>query len=197
MVADKENLAFLLQQLRQGNEHAFTSIYDFYSHQLYRNILRLVKEEDIAQELLQDLFLKIWENRHNIKLDTSFKSYLYKIAENLVYGHFRKMAKDKRLIERMVLSSTAFDTFAEETIINKENHELLQLAIESLAPQKKLIYTLCKLEGKSYEEVSHELGIATSTIRNQIVKANKDVKLFFSKQDLAIMIFTIQILKHL
>ncbi|RKR84631.1 RNA polymerase sigma factor (sigma-70 family) [Mucilaginibacter gracilis] len=108
MVADNEKLNLLIQQLQKGSEFAFTSIYDFYSHQLYRNLLRLVKDEEIAQELLQDLFLKIWENRHNIKLDTSFKSYLYKIAENLVYGHFRKMAKDKRLIESLVLSSTAF-----------------------------------------------------------------------------------------
>ncbi|MBD1364652.1 sigma-70 family RNA polymerase sigma factor, partial [Mucilaginibacter sp. ZT4R22] len=118
-MASENEHQLLINQLRQDNQLAFTQLYDLYSHRLYRNILRMVKDDHIAQELLQDLFLKIWEKRHSINAESSFKSYLYKIAENLVYGHFRGMAKDKRLIERLILSSTAFDTYAEEAIITK------------------------------------------------------------------------------
>ncbi|MEB0261815.1 sigma-70 family RNA polymerase sigma factor [Mucilaginibacter sp. 10I4] len=198
MDSDNENLRLLILQLQQGGEQAFTILYDQYSKQLYRNILRLVKDEDIAQELLQDLFLKIWESRENINPEKSFKSFLYKVAENLVYGYFRKIAKENRLIAKLVISYVDFDTNAEEAMISKENHDLLKKAIANLSPQRKQIYTLCKLEGKSYEEVSNELGISTSTIRNQIVKANKAFKQYFSlNQDLVIILLTSQILRHL
>jgi RNA polymerase sigma-70 factor (family 1) len=195
MTADNENLKFLIHQLQHGSEQAFTLLYDKYSKQLYRNILRLVKDEDVAQELLQDLFLKIWENRWNINPDKSFKSYLFKIAENLVYTHFGKIAKDNRLIAKLVISYVDLDTNAEETIINKENHELLNKAITSLSPQRKQVFTLCKLEGKSYEEVSKELGISTSTIRDHIVKANKALKQYYLlNQDVTVLFIASQII---
>lgn len=197
MTADKINTTLLIQQLRQGNEKAFTSLYDQFSRQLYRNILYMVKDNDIAEELLQDLFLAIWQNRENIDPEKSLKSYLFKIAENLVYMHFRKLAKDKRLLNSLISSYTDFDTNAEEVLISKENHQLLHKAIESLSPQRREVYSLCKLEGKSYEEVSKELGISTSTIRDHIVKANKAVKTYFYlNQDIAVVFITAELLKH-
>ncbi|MFD1257869.1 RNA polymerase sigma factor [Mucilaginibacter terrae] len=198
MASDNEKLQLLINQLQQSSQLAFTQLYDLYSRQLYRNILRLVRDDDIAQELLQDLFLKIWEKRHSINAESSFKSYLYKIAENLVYGHFRKITADKRLKERLIMSSTAFDTFAEETIITKENNELLKNAIESLPPQRRQVYTLCKLEGKSYEEVSLEMGIATSTVRNQIVQANKALREYLKlNDDLLIALIITGLFRHI
>jgi len=198
MDSDQENLELLIKQLQQGSEQAFTRLYDKFSKQLYRNILRLVKDEDTARELLQDLFLKIWESRENINPEKSFKSFLYKVAENLVYAHFRKIAKDNRIIAKLVLSATDFDTNAEDAMIARENHDLLKKAIAHLPPQRKHIYTLCKLEGKSYEEVSTELGISVSTISDHIVKANKAVKKYFIlNQDMAIILIASQLLKHL
>lgn len=198
MVSDNENLELLIKQLQQGSEQAFTQLYDKFSKQLYRNIVRLVKDEDIAEELLQDLFLKIWEGREKINPEKSFKSFLYKVAENLVYAHFHKIAKDNRIIARLVISYTEFDTYAEDAIISNKNHALLKKAIENLSPQRKFIYMRCKLEGKSYEEVSSELGISVSTISDHIEKGNKVVKKYFHlNQDIAIIVLASQFLKHL
>jgi RNA polymerase sigma-70 factor (family 1) len=198
MDSDNENLRFLILQLRQGSEQAFALLYDRYCKQLYRNMVRLVKDEAVAEELLQDLFLKIWEGRDNIDPGKSFKSFLYKVAENLVYGHFRKVAKNNRLMAKIVVSYADFDSNAEEVMIEKENRDLLDKAIAHLPPLRKQVYTLCKLEGKSYEEASSELGISTSTIRNQIVKANKAVKQYFVvNQDIVVMLITAQVLRHL
>jgi RNA polymerase sigma-70 factor (family 1) len=198
MESDGVNINLLVEQLRQGSEGAFTFLYDKYSNQLYRNICRLVRDEEIAQELLQDLFMTIWKDREKLNPEKSFKPYLYKVAENLVYAYFRQIAKNKRLIDRLILSAVEFDSNAEDIMIAKENHELLKKAIENLSPQRKQIYMLCKLEGKSYEEVSKELSISTSTIRDHIVKANKTVRQYFhSNQDLAVIIITAHFLNHL
>ena len=101
---ETDNIDLLTEQLKHDSEQAFTQLYDLFSKQLYRNILRLVKDKDIAEELLQDLFLKIWSNRHKIDPEKSFKSFLYKVAENLVYGHYRKVAQDERLIASLIKS---------------------------------------------------------------------------------------------
>jgi len=197
MTLDKENPNLLLQQLQKGSEQAFVKIYDTYSAPLYRNILRLVKDEEIAQELLQDLFLKVWERRAAIKLEGSFKSFLYKVSENLVYKHFRKIAQDNRLVEKLIASSVQYETNAEDSIVSRETSELLQKAIDNLSPQRKQIYTLCKLEGKSHEEVSKELGISTSTVNNHIVKANQAVKHFFlANTELAALLIAIHAILH-
>jgi len=197
MTSDKENLTLLLQQLQQGSEQAFTLLYDQYSKQIYRNILRLVKDQDIAQELLQDLFLKVWERREAIQVEGSFKSFLYKVSENLVYKHFRKIAQDNRLVEKLITSSAHLDTNIEDLIVSRETHDLLKKAIDNLSPQRKQIYIACKLEGKSHEEVSRELGISTSTINNQIVKANKAVKHFFlANTELAVLLIAIHSVLH-
>lgn len=175
----KEDITLLLKQLQQGSEHAFTVLYDQFSKSIYRNILRLVKDEDISQELLQDLFLKVWEIRANIKLEGSFQSFLFKVAGNMVYMHFRKTAKDNRLIEKLITAYVDYETDNSDSMLSDENIDYLQIAIGTLPPQRKHIYTLCKLEGKSYEEVSDLLGISTSTISDHIVKANKTVKQYF------------------
>ncbi|WP_179414598.1 RNA polymerase sigma factor [Mucilaginibacter sp. E4BP6] len=198
MGRDNLNLSFLVEQLQQGNEAAFTALYDLFSKPLYRNMLRLVKDEAIAEELLQDLFMKIWESRETISVEGSFKSFLYKVAQNLVYGHFRKIAKNNRLVERMISNAVGFDPTAEDVMIRKESHILLRSAIESLSPQRKQVYTLCKLEGKSYEEAGHELGVSPSTIRDHIVKGNKAVKRYLDlNRDIAVLFITIQLLDHL
>lgn len=197
MDSDNENLKLLIQQLQQGSERAFTILYDKFSKQLYRNVLRLVKDEFIAQELLQDLFLKIWENRQSIKIEGSFKSFLFKVAENLVFMYFRKVAKDSRLIENLIRANIEFDINAEEIIISRQDQELLYAAIANLPPQRKQVYTLCKLEGKSYEEVSKELGISTSTISDHIVKANKTVKQFLQLNNgIALLFIVDQVIFH-
>jgi len=198
MQTKKIDYLFLVKEIKAGSQQAFGEVYDLYSKPLYRNIFRLVKDEFVAEELLQDLFLKIWQHREKIDPEKSFKSFLYKVAENLVYTHFRKIAKDKRMIDHLTNLSTEYDSNAEELIIKKEGHHLLKLAIESLSPQRKHIYTLCKLEGKSYDEVSTELGISTSTIQDHIVKGNKAVKKFLeSHHHMAVALITEQLLKHL
>lgn len=103
--SNEVNLSFLLHQLQQGSELAFSKIYDHFSKPLYRNILFLVKDEEIAQELLQELFLTIWIKREQIDPDKKISAFLYKTANWLVLKHFRKIAQDKRLINHLIITT--------------------------------------------------------------------------------------------
>jgi len=180
----------LLSLLKQGNEQAFEKIYDSYSSRLFGNVFKMVKSETTTQEILQDVFIKIWLNRASIDLDKSFRSYLFRIAENQVYDFFRKASRDKKIQAQLFAAATEEYEHIETMIHKKENDLLLQKAIDSLSPQRQQIFRSIKLDNKSYEEVSRELGISVSTISDHIVKANKAIREFiFTHNEMTIILF--------
>ena len=181
----------LLSQLKQDDEQAFEKIYKLYSARLYGNLLKLVKTEPEAQEILQDVFMKIWDNRRSIDTNKSFRSYLFKIAENKVYDFFRKMARDKKKETAWVALFSSASLTEEELLLTDKNDAMLNSAIELLPPQRRQVFRLCKLEGKSYKEVSELLGISVSTISDHIVKATKSIRNYFEDNEQALMMLLV------
>lgn len=186
----------LLVLLRDGSERAFDFFYQKYSLQIYRKLYKMTKVSALAEELLQEVFVKIWEKRHLIDPDKSFKSYLFQIAQNQVYDFYRKVSRDEKLQKEIIRGFDELHNITEEGIDLKETQEMLAQAIENLPPQQKLVFTLCKIEGKSYDEVSTVLGISTSTINGHIVKATKNIKGFmFKYENVAFVFFVLQLLE--
>jgi RNA polymerase sigma-70 factor (family 1) len=185
------NIAFLLQQLKHGSEPAFNALYRLHSKMLLGNIRNLVKDQEVAKELLQDLYLKVWENRDAIDTNKSFKSFLFTIGRNMVYDYLRRVSLDKKAKLKLMAGALEFYSHSEEDLDLKESKEVLQTAVNTLPPQCRQVYTLSKLEGKSHQEISQQLGISISTVNNHMVKANKVVRSFlFHNRDLAIIFIT-------
>ncbi|MFI5131356.1 MAG: RNA polymerase sigma factor [Chitinophagales bacterium] len=166
----------LLLELAEGNESAFEEIYKLYSPRLFGRLLKLVKSSSIAEEILQDVFLKLWEHRKSIDSEKSFRSFLFKIAENKVYDFFRSAARNKKRAAQLILLSTTRYTVIEEFTLFDEKSDAFQRAIDSLPVQRRQVFRLCKLDGKSYKEVSELLGISLSTISDHIVKGTKTIR---------------------
>lgn len=171
----------ILLKLKEGEEPAFEKLYSFYSEMIYARLLNLLKDTDMADEIIQDLFLKVWEKRHQINPTQPFKSYLYTIAENLVYDHFRKVARDRKLQEKFRLITTELYTHTEEDLLSKESKEIIDKAIATLPPQRKAAFILCKVEGRSYDEAAEIMGVSASTVSNHLVKANISIREYLSK----------------
>jgi len=168
----------LLIQLRNGNERAFTYFYERHSLIIYRKIKKMVKVDVLADELMQDVFVRLWDKRHLIDPEKPLKSYLFLIAQNLVYDFYRKLGREERLQSEVMKQFSETYLHSEEEVILKETQELLNRAVEHLPAQQRLVFRLCKLEGKTYEQVSRELGISTATINTHIVRATKSIKEF-------------------
>ena len=183
----------IINQLQNGNVHAFEMVYLIYSPRLYSRLLKLVKSDIHAQEILQDVFVKIWEQRNTLDPEKSFRSFLYKIAENKAHDYFRKTARDKTLETQLIRQSTTNYTLIEKYKSNEDDLATLQKAIEDLPPQRQQVFRLCKLEGKSYKEVSELLDISVSTISDHIVKGTKSVREYFSRHTPALVIFSLLI----
>lgn len=168
----------LLNQLKAGDKLAFTRLYDLYSRPLYLNLLKLLKSELAAEEILQDIFLIIWEKREAISINYSFKSYMFRIAENKTHDFFRKLKRDQKLHDYIREVSSGEYADVEDKILHAEEATLLNEAMENLPSRRKEVFYLCKIQGKSYLEVSRLLGISTSTINDHVVKATRTIRDF-------------------
>ncbi|MNY29976.1 RNA polymerase sigma factor CarQ [compost metagenome] len=153
----------------------------------------MVKSVEDAQEILQEVFIKVWEKRELIDPEQSFKSYLFQISRFTVYNFMRKMNLDRKLKVYLSNQNTELYTHIEETIAYRESDRFVQDTIEELPPQRKQIYKLCKLEGKSYAEVGRQLGISPSTINDHIVKATRFLKSRHSSFDGALALTAISL----
>lgn len=162
--------------LKDGDESAFLALYDRYKFRIAGNLMRLLKSEELTEEVLQELFIKIWDNHSKIDPEKSFRSYLFRVSENLVFDIYRRAAIDKRIKVQLMTAQTEAYTHIEENLIAKENHHLLMSAINLLPPQRRQVFTLCKVEGRCYKEVSELLGISTSTINDHLLKAKQFLK---------------------
>ena len=180
----------LLLLLKQGDEQAFVKLYDQYSVRILKKLIKLLKDDEIAKELLQDVFLKVWEKRENLNPEKNFRAFLFRITENLVMDFFRRVASEKKIMAHLIRVSTELYTHTEEFIDFKEGSAILQQAIDTLPTQRKKIFNLCKIEGKSYEEAGKLLGISAGTVNDHMVKAIRAVKKHFKGNTALIVLIT-------
>lgn len=176
----------LIEKLQNGDEVAFEKLYRHYVDPIFRKIHYLTKSSEIAEELTQDVFLKIWERRASIDPGRSFGAFIHRIAQNLIIDLYRRLSYDKVLREHLIQSvSELYDPMADNL-----DRQLVYQALESLPAQRKKVMAMVKIEGRSYEEVSNLLGISTSTIRDHVVKGTKSLRAYFMENELTLMLVT-------
>lgn len=171
----------LLSQLRNDSLTAFNEIYTLYAPSLYKRLIRLLKDPEVVEEILQDIFLKVWDKRHEIMPDKGFKTFIFRMADNQAIDLFRKIGRDKRLQMELWASSISFYFHLEENVLKEEEVSILKEAIETLSPKRKEILILCKMEERSYKETAEMLGVSVSTVSNQLVSAMKDIKEYIER----------------
>ncbi|MDR2283666.1 MAG: sigma-70 family RNA polymerase sigma factor [Sphingobacterium sp.] len=177
-----------LHRLKEGDQQAFIHFYDTFKLPIYRKLLKMVRIPGIAEELTQDVFVKIWDKRALIDPEQSFRSYLYRIAQHILYDFYRKIARDERLQDEIRLLVLNEHTPTDDWLFLKETQNILDQAISSLPEQQRQIYTRCKIDGKSYKEVALELGISVHTISTHMTRASKKIQDFITKYQHLILI---------
>lgn len=181
----------LIDQMKAGDPVAFGKIYDHYSQAIYGKLLKFVKISAVADEMLQDIFLKVWENRHTLDSNYSLKPWLYRVTENEIYKFYRKVALDVKLQTHILQTFDELYTHTEEDYYLKESRKLLQDAMTDMPPRCREVFELCRLQGKSYEEAALQLDISISTVSNHLVRATAIVrKTLFQSTDMAMIVVT-------
>lgn len=189
LVIDFEQLV----RLKEGDSKSFDFFYKKYRVQLLANIIKLTKSTEIAADILQEVFVVIWHNRSVIDTTQSFENYVFRIAQNKVYDFFRKASRDKKLEEKLIMLSIGKEYNPIERDLHlKEDFNLIKNQIEQLPPKCREVFTLCKVEGRSYNEVAEILNISTATVNNHIVKATKILKTNLSELSFMLLLLLIK-----
>lgn len=165
-----------LLRLQSGDEDAFRILYERYSRLIYGNIMQFVGDESVADDLLQDVFVKIWEHRASVDPNLSFSGYLFTCSRNMVFNFKRRLKLEIESAIHLAYDSTELVESVDNILHKKEVQKLIENVVSQLPLQRQRIFRMCKLDGKSYQEVAEELQISVSTVRDHIVKANKFIK---------------------
>ncbi|KAA2239990.1 RNA polymerase sigma-70 factor [Chitinophaga agrisoli] len=163
--------AVLVERLHANEVAAFDTLYWKYHEVVYRNILKLVKDPAVAEDILQEVFIKLWEKRQDVKASQSVAGWLFVISFNLSVNYTRKKLREQTLHQKLVALDTDDGLALDRKAVKEVQYHLLEQAIAELSPQRRRIVTLCKLEGKTYDEVASELNISRNTVKEHLSAA--------------------------
>lgn len=168
----------LIRAMQSGDQDAFTALYRYYSPRLYTNIVKMLHDPVATEELVQELFTRVWQKRDAKGLGENFEGYIYRIAQHLVHDFFRKLKKDNVLFEKFRAATTEVDETAdaEELLQQQQSRGLIHQAIEHLPPQQKKAYRLVKEEGYTYKKAAEDMGISPFTVKEYLGLANKSIR---------------------
>jgi len=166
----------LLQQAAQGSEAAFTALFHAYKHRLYGYMLRLCGNPEMAEDVVQDVFMKLWKNRPALANIDHFSAYLFRTAQHHAINAFRRMALETLLLEDGSLQPHTVLASAEEALALKETQQLLNRVVSQLPPQQKLVFTLSREQGLKHEEIAQRLRISLSTVNKHMIQALRAIR---------------------
>lgn len=138
----------------------------------------MVHDPVLAEEMVQELFTRVWQKRSAKGMSEDFAGYIYRIAQNLVIDFFRKMKKDRQLMERFSLlaSKADPDLSAEERLQRQQSLGIIHHAIEHLPPQQRKVYRLVREEGYTYKKAAENLGISPFTVKEYLANAQQSIR---------------------
>ena len=177
----------LLLRASQGSEPAFTLLFNRYRHKLYSYLLSLTASPEIAEDIIQDTFLKLWKNRSSMEAIDHFGGYLFKTTRNLAINALKRMSRETIILSTFQAQQSGKNTKADDTLVAKEAEQLLHQTIQNLPPQQKLIYTLSREQGLKHEDIAHQLHLSSSTVRNHIVQALRTIRKKFEPHSISII----------
>ncbi|MNK28382.1 ECF RNA polymerase sigma factor RpoE [compost metagenome] len=176
------NESELLVGLARGDERAFEKLYYHFSPRLFAFVDKMVRNRRITEEIIQEVFIQLWTKRAHISTVAHLTSYIFSIASNKTIDYQRKIASDKRLLEKVIASSSEFHNDTEEQLVYNESAAIVQEAIAALPQQRRIIYELSRTEGLNHQQIAEKLGISKSTVANQVVSALKQIRVFLENR---------------
>ncbi|NII26087.1 RNA polymerase sigma-70 factor [Pseudoflavitalea sp. X16] len=163
-----DNDHLLFQLIAEGDEQAFTALFNLYLPRLYPFIVKLTKSEPAVQEIIQETFIKVWLNRDKLAGMENPGGWLFRVASNQCYDYLRKRALNDQLFTALT-TDTAITSAPHEGADAKELKRLVGEAVQLLPAQRQKIYLMSREQGKTIPEIARELQLSPNTVKNTLV----------------------------
>ena len=163
----------LALRLIKGDMEAFNEIYQRYFHPVYCNALKITREVPVAEDVLQEVFITLWEKRQTIDAEKSLAGWLFILCYHKSINILRKKLRESLVYKELQQPE---DSSREEEIKYLAQWKILENALSCLSPQRRRVFELCKLQGKTYEEAAMELRLSKYTVKEYLSAAIAAIK---------------------
>ena len=170
----------LMLLVSEGNEKAFKELFEFYGKLLFPFLFNVVKSAAIAEELIQEVMLRIWIHRDKLPEIEVPRKWVFRIASNLAFTFLQRRLKEHQIIGSLRNTETNESDLEAELRVNEIKRHV-QEAVKQLPKERKRIYLLSREAGMSREEIAAQLGISPSTVKNSIATALKFIREYLEK----------------
>lgn len=178
---DTYNEYELLEQLKAGSEKAFTQIFDHFRGTVYGVALKILKSPVLAEETVQDVFLKLWLKRAELGAVKRLDAYLFVMARNFIFDRIKKMSYETGAQTSLVNHTSSVDD-TEYLVRQHQCQQLLQEAIDRLPPQQRQVYHFAKTEGLSHEMIAEKMQLSTHTVKKHMAMALQAIRKYLDSR---------------
>ena len=178
-----------VRDLKHGNAKAFDDLYNKYSQRLYNFSIKYLKSGEEAEEVVQEVFLYIWEKKEGLKPDASFNAYIFTIAYHIIKKHFIKKSRENAFKDEQIYLLLQEDNKLDQQIDYKFLLGKVESIINSFPERRKEIFVKQKYEGLPVKQIAADLGISPNTVENQLAAARKQIQEELQQEKLAGLLF--------
>ena len=168
----------LVERWKAGSETAYRVLFDRYFSKLYHYTLKVISDREIAEEIVMDVMMNIWQKKHLINNELPISAYLFRSVKNKMIDHHRKNVLKTISIDS---ADTCFELpshlRADSRVVEGELEVQYAAGLDTLSPQKRTVFMLSRNEGLTYQEIANKLNISKNTVENHMVAALKLLKL--------------------
>jgi len=162
---------YTVLRLKNGDKEAFSQIFQHFSKKVYYFSMGYLKATNEAQDIVQEVFIKLWEKRAMLEEEKSISGFIFTLTYRCIMDFFRKKKASQFFFEQVLRDNLHASRATEEEIFFNELNSMYQKAIEQLPPKRKEVYLLSRHEGLTYQEIATRLNISIKTVENQISEA--------------------------
>ena len=172
----------LLRQVAAGKELAFRALFDLYRIRLYSFVFQFTHSNADTEEIVQETFLKLWENRQGLTEVRHPRNYIYTIARNLTLNYLDKVARNEQLVKQVWANMRTTQNNVEEMLAAKEDKAVINEALSYLSEQKQQVFRMSREQGMNHEEIAQQLGLSRSRVKNILVEVLKYLRNYIEPQ---------------
>jgi len=167
----------LIASLKQGDHFAMEQIFNLYLEAIFDAAFKKIGDENVAQDITQEIFISLWENREQVIISGGLAAYLHGAVKFKVINHFRNTTvKDGHKAELATLMNQQYADSADDLLILKDAQQKVEEALMQLPERMRLVVTMSRKQEKSIKEIASELNVSVQTVKNQITSAMKLLK---------------------
>ncbi len=181
--------SILLQRLQAGDEQAFSEIYSLFAAELIAFTTARISSLEEARDIIHDLFVYIWEERADLTIKISFRSFLFAAARYRIIDHIRFKDVRKKYTDKLTSLPTPYNSALESELDAKELNQVLSAAVNELSPRVQEVYRLSRNEHLSIRDIAIRLNRSEQTVKNQLSTAIAQLRVLLEKTVILILVF--------